>query len=68
MKNIKYAVVVHAAAVNEWTYEVLATSQDEAEKIIHEGLEGDRELPEPVSFEQGCEVDGELYVAHSYEV
>jgi hypothetical protein len=47
MKNKKYAVIVHAAAVNEWTYEVLATSQKEAEKIIREGLKGDRELPDP---------------------
>jgi hypothetical protein len=67
--NKKYAVIVHAAAVNEWTYEVLATSQKEAEKIIREGLNGgDRELPDPTHFEQGNEVDGELYIADSYEV
>jgi hypothetical protein len=65
----KYAVIVNAAVVNEWTYEVLATSQEEAEKIIREGLNGgDRELPDPTHFEQGKEVDGELYVADSYEV
>ena len=66
--KIKYEVVVHAAAVNEWTYEVLAASQKEAEKIIREALNGDRELPEPTHFEQGKEVDGGLYVADSYEV
>jgi hypothetical protein len=68
MKKIKYAVIVHAAAVNEWTYEVLATSQKEAEKIIREGLNGDRELPDAVNYEQGNEVDGELVVADSYEL
>jgi hypothetical protein len=68
MKKIKYAVIVHAAAVNEWTYEVLATSQEAAEKIIREGLDGDRELPDPTEFEQGKEVDGELFVADSYEL
>jgi len=68
MKNKKYAVIVHAAAVNEWTYEVLATSQKEAEKIIREGLKGDRELPDPTNYEQGNEVDGELIVADSYEI
>jgi hypothetical protein len=67
MKQQKYAVIVHAAAVNEWTYEVAATSQEEAEKIIREGLDGSIELPDPVNYEQGNEVDGELYVAHSYE-
>lgn len=67
MKNKKYTVIVHAAAVNEWTYEVHATSQEEAEKIIREGLSGDRELPDPTNYEQGNEVDGELYVADSYE-
>ena len=68
MKKKKYAVIVHAAAVNEWTYEVLASSQKEAEKIIREGLNGDRELPDPTNYEQGNEVDGGLYVADSYEV
>ena len=68
MKKIKYAVVVHAAAVNEWTYEVLATSREAAEKIIREGLDGDRELPDPIEFEQGKELDGGLYIAHSYEL
>lgn len=68
MKKKKYAVVVHAAAVNEWTYEVFSTSQEAAEKIIREGLRGDRELPEPESYEQGIEVDGKDYVADSYEI
>jgi hypothetical protein len=66
VKKKKYAVIVHAPAVNEWTYEVLATSQKEAEKIIHEGLNGDRELPDAVNYEQGKEVDGELIVAEVF--
>ena len=66
--KIKYEIVVHAAAVNEWTYEVLATSQKEAEKIIREALNGDRELPDPTHFEQGKEVDGELTIVDCYEV
>ncbi len=68
MKNNKYTVIVQAPAVNEWTYEVLASSKEEAEKIITEGLEGDRELPDPIAFEQGNEVDGELVIAYSYKL
>jgi hypothetical protein len=68
MKKIKYAVIVNATAVNQWTYEVLASSKEEAEKIITEGLDGDRELPDPTSFEQGIGDDGELFVADSYEL
>jgi hypothetical protein len=67
MKTKKYTVIVHAAAVNEWHYEVNAASQNAAEKKIREALMGNIELPEPVFFEMGNEVDGELYVADSYE-
>jgi hypothetical protein len=62
-----YTVVVQAPAVNEWTYEVKASSKEDAEKLIQQGLDGDIELPDPVNFEQGNEVDGALTIVDSYE-
>lgn len=62
-----YTIVVQAPAVNEWTYEVKATSEEEAKKLIQQGLDGDIELPDPVNYEQGNEVDGELTIVDSYE-
>lgn len=67
MRKKTYIVVVQAQAVNEWTYEVKATSQENAEKIIRKAIADGAELPDPIDFEQGKEVDGELFVADSYE-
>ena len=63
----KYNVIVEAPALNRWEYQVTASSQAGAEREIHKALRGDGEIPEPVSFEQGVEVDGELEVVDSYE-
>jgi hypothetical protein len=67
MKLKTYTVIVEAPALNRWEYEVTASSQAGAERKIHNALRGDGELPDPVSFEQGVEVDGELEVVDSYE-
>jgi hypothetical protein len=63
----QYTVIVEAPALNRWEYEVTATSQAEAERKVNKALRGDGELPDPISFEQGVEVDGELEVVDSYE-
>lgn len=62
-----YTIVVTAPAVNEWTYEVKAASEEEAKRIIQQGLDGDTELPDPVNYEEGIEVDGGLTIVDSYE-
>jgi hypothetical protein len=65
---MKYTVIVQTPTVNQWEYEVVASSQEEAEQKIRKALEGDGELPDAVSFEQGIEEFGaEMFVADSYE-